>query len=84
MRNSSLEGSLSATLNEVSNLEVENKALFGSFEKVEETVRGYIHKCQHLEIQADELAAAKEDLNQVKNIIKAAIEMRSKTSYSPR
>ena len=84
MRNSSLEGSLSATQNEVSNLEAENKALFGSFEKVEETVRGYIHKCQHLEIQADELAAAKEDLNQVKNIIKAAIEMRSKTSYSPR
>ena len=66
MRNSSLEGSLRATQNEVCNLEAENKALFGSFEKVEETVRGYIHKCQHLEIQADELAAAKEDLNQVK------------------
>ena len=64
MKNSSLEGSLCATQNEVSNLEAENKALFCSFEKVEETVRSYIHRCQDLEIQNDELSAAKDDLNQ--------------------
>ena len=64
MKNSSLEGSLCATQNEVSNLEAENKALFCSFEKVEETVRGYIHRCQDLEIQNDDLSAAKDDLNQ--------------------
>ncbi len=53
-----------ATQNEVSNLEAENKALFCSFEKVEETVRGYIHRCQDLEIQIEELNSAKDDLNQ--------------------
>jgi hypothetical protein len=55
-----ITGSLSATQNEVSNLEAENKALFASFEKVEETVRGYIHRCQDLEMQNDELLAAKD------------------------
>jgi chromosome segregation ATPase len=71
MKNSSLEGSLCATQNEVSNLEAENKALFCSFEKVEETVRGYIHRCQDLEIQIQELTSAKDDLNQTCLILEA-------------
>ena len=64
MKTVSLDGSLSSAMSELNNLKAENEALFRSNEKIEETVRGYIHKCQALELLNDELLATKEDLNQ--------------------
>jgi len=73
MKTPALEGSLSAAINEVSNLRAENEALFRSNEKIEETVRGYIHKCQDLEMLNDELVAAKEDLSQTCAVLEGKV-----------
>ena len=64
MKNSSLEGSLSSAQSEVANLESENKTLLISFESVEDSLRTYIHRCEDLNIEIQELTCCKDDLNQ--------------------
>ena len=64
MKNSSLEGSLSSAQSEIANLESENKTLLVSFESVEDSLRSYIHRCEDLNMEIQELTSCKDDLNQ--------------------
>ena len=64
MKNLSLDGSLSSAQSEVANLEAENKTLLVSFESVEDSLRTYIHRCEDLNIEIQELTCCKDDLNQ--------------------
>merc|ERR1712012_1083219 len=64
MKNSSLEGTLYSTQGELANLSSENKSLMSSFEKIEDSIRGYIHQNQDLNDHIDELEGIKQDLNE--------------------
>ena len=71
MKNSSLEGSLSSVQSEVANLESENRTLLVSFESVEDSLRTYIHRCEDLNMEIQELTSCKDDLNQTCLILEA-------------
>jgi predicted nuclease with TOPRIM domain len=63
MKNSSLNGYLSSTQDEVSTLTSENASLLNSFESLEESLRAYIHRTSELEDEINNLDHIKGDLN---------------------
>ena len=79
MKNSSLEGSLNYAQNEIANLESENKTLLVSFESVEDSLRTYIHRCEDLNLEIQELTSCKEDLNQTCIILESRMLEAEKT-----
>ena len=53
-----------STQGELANLSSENKSLMISFEKIEDSIRGYIHQNQDLQDHINDLEGIKQDLNE--------------------